>query len=68
VTVTEQQLDRAQVGAGFQQMDREGMAQGMGGDALRDVPSGRSSRRRVLIGWLDRSPGKSHTFGPSAFQ
>jgi hypothetical protein len=23
---------------------------------------------RVLIGWLGRSPGKSHTFGPSAFQ
>jgi hypothetical protein len=30
VTVTEQQLDRAQVGAGFQQMNREGSA-GNGG-------------------------------------
>jgi len=32
--MTHQQLDRAQVGAGFQQMTGEGVSQGMRGDGL----------------------------------
>ena len=49
--VAEQQLDGAHVGAGFQQVDREGVAQRMRGDRLGEAgqhgaPCGRRCRRR----------------------
>jgi hypothetical protein len=71
--MAEQQLDRAQIGAGFQQMNCEGMAQGMRGDPLRN-PGTMACRQASLRDGAradrrpGRSPGKSHTFGRSAFQ
>ena len=47
--VAQQELDRAQVGAGLDQMGRVRMAQGVGGDALPQ----RSAQRRGLTGLPD---------------
>ena len=51
--MTEQQLDGAQIGTGLQQMDGEGVTQGMRRDRLGDVRSldaspGRRVRQRTL--------------------
>jgi len=51
--VAEQQLDGAQVGAGFQQMDREGVAQRMRGDRLGEA----GETVRLAAGVADSVPG-----------
>ena len=67
--MAEQQLNRADVGARFQQMDGERMAQGMRRDGLGNgqrrwasCTPARSTAARVM-GWSGRSPGKSQCWG-----
>ena len=67
--MAEQQLNGAHVGAGFQQMDRECVAQRMRRDRLgdagsADAPFGRpASTASLVIGFSGRSPGNSHSSG-----
>ena len=67
--MSEQELDGADVGAGLQEVDREGMPRRCGVTGLdspesRDVPSGRRPlRASLVIGWPDDRPGRAN---PSA--
>ena len=71
--VTEQQLDGAHVGAGFEQMDGEAVAQRVRCDRLADVGFLRIFLAGVLhggcrIGCPGRSPGNSHCLGRTVRQ
>ncbi len=56
--VSEEQLDRVQVGSGFQQVSRKGMSQCMRSDILLDARPTRSS----FNGVIDRLGGKMRAF------
>jgi len=72
VSMTEQYLNGAQVGSGFEQVCGETMSQGVRMD-MPVIEAGPFSgiwqadhRTLVVTGWLDvcqRLPGKSHSFG-----
>src|SRR5580700_6319409 len=58
--MAEQQLDGAQIGAGFQQMHREGVAQRMRGNRLADAAQQPHCPAGVFDGgWIDRLAGSS---------
>ena len=71
--MAEQQLDGADIGAGFQQMDREGVPHGMRRDRLADAGelAGLLAGKfdgLLLIGCPDISPANSQPFGRTARQ
>jgi len=71
--VTEQQLDGAEIGTGFQQMNGEGVAQRVRRNGLSMLHSNLTSRQvRSMVsgetGWPGWRPGNSHSPGWVRFQ
>ena len=72
--MAEQQLDGTQVGAGFQQVNGERVAQGMRATRLVDAARADLTSRQVRsmvsgeTGWPGSRPGNSHSPGWVRFQ